>query len=312
MTPSAGQNNFPSQDAEPMHGNGGYARPMFTEAEQRIVAKGIEVATKAAEIERAEYQVKLQQQATAQSWERTQQRENHSKRMLQESQQVQHELENIKAAVAAEVQVVQVQVAAERDSITQRQQAVEADRQRTFEIQAEVERQVAIKQRELAEKEMKINQENRELAKERSMLEQTTRKAKEMAQALVETEKQRRIAAETERAVLQGKLGLLTYQLQQKPEVFKMDVDDNPVEVPTGDSTRQAEQDHLLAMSLAEETEQQAAYADWSKRGTVAVTTSTSSGNQRVLGIDKEEITRKTLGRSDVLLRGTVAVTPFV
>ena len=92
MTPSAGQSNIPVQDAEPMHGISGNARPMFTEAEQRIIAKGNEVATKVAEIEREEYQVKLQQQATAQRWERTQQREDHSKRMLQESQQVQHEL----------------------------------------------------------------------------------------------------------------------------------------------------------------------------------------------------------------------------
>ena len=55
VTPSASQSNIPVQDAEPMHGRSGYARPVFTEAEQRIIAKGKEVATKAAEIERAEY-----------------------------------------------------------------------------------------------------------------------------------------------------------------------------------------------------------------------------------------------------------------
>ena len=191
VTPSVGQNSFPIRDAEPMHGSSGYARPIFSEAEQRIIDKGKEVAIKAAEIERAEYQIRLQQQATAQSWERTQQREDHSKRMLQETQQVQHELENVKAAVAAEVQIVQVQVAAEKDSIAQGQQAVEAERQRTVEIQAEVERQVALKQRELADKEIRLSQESRVLAEERTNLEQWShqQKAKELALAQAEIER---------------------------------------------------------------------------------------------------------------------------
>ena len=124
----------------------------------------------------------------------------------------------------------------------QRQQAIEAERQRTLEIQAEVERQVALKQRALADKEARVNQEDRALAKERSMLEQTSqhyqRKAKEIVQALVETERQQRAAAETERAVLQGILHLLTALLHQKLKVSKMDLEDKPVEVPIGHSTK--------------------------------------------------------------------------
>jgi acyl-CoA thioesterase FadM len=45
-----------------------------------------------------------------------------------QSQQVQHALENAKATVAAEVQVVQAQVAAEKGRSARSQQEVEAER----------------------------------------------------------------------------------------------------------------------------------------------------------------------------------------
>ena len=61
-------------------------RPILREAEQRIIQKGAEVAEKAAEMQRAEHALLMQQQASAQSWERTQQREEASKRLLMQSQ----------------------------------------------------------------------------------------------------------------------------------------------------------------------------------------------------------------------------------
>ena len=103
MTPSAGQNSFGLENVESVPGGSGFARPLFTEAEQKIIEQCEEVAVKAAEIERAEHQIKLQQQATAQSWERTQQREHTSKAMLQQSQSVQGELQDAKATVAEKI-----------------------------------------------------------------------------------------------------------------------------------------------------------------------------------------------------------------
>ena len=61
--------------------------------------------------------------------------------------------------------LLKVQVAAKKDSIAQRQQAIEFDRQRTQRNQAEVERRVAIKQQELTDREGKINQEVARLRK---------------------------------------------------------------------------------------------------------------------------------------------------
>ena len=134
---------------------------------------------------------------------------------MQESQQVQHELENVKAAVAAEVQVVQEQVAAEKDSIAQRQQAIEVDRQRTLEIQTAVERRVDIKQQELTDREGKINQEVRALAKDASMLEQRfqqIRHDEETAQAQMEAERKLYQSGDLK---MQKQLADLRRQLQQ-------------------------------------------------------------------------------------------------
>jgi hypothetical protein len=49
------------------------ARLIFTEAEKIIIEKGREVAEKVVELQHAEHQLKQQQEATAQSWGRTQQ-----------------------------------------------------------------------------------------------------------------------------------------------------------------------------------------------------------------------------------------------
>ena len=70
--------------------------------------------------------------------------------MFIQSQRTQEELEQVKASIAAEacavqaqvtaeVQAVQGQVATETERLSQRQQAAKAERQRTFEIQQEIE-----------------------------------------------------------------------------------------------------------------------------------------------------------------------------
>ena len=98
-----------------------FVRPVFSQAEQRIIDKGREVAEKAAEVQKAEYQVKLQQEAASQSWQKTQQREEASRRMFMQSQAAAADAEHAKAAVASEIQVVQAQVGAARAEVSKRQ-----------------------------------------------------------------------------------------------------------------------------------------------------------------------------------------------
>ena len=142
--------------AESPPSSSGLPRPMFREAEAKIIQKGREVAEKAVEVQKLEHQVKLQQEAAAQSWERTQQREEASQRMFEQGRQAQREVEQTKAAVAAEVHAIQSHRASETARISQSQQTVEAERKRTLEIQAAIEREAAAKQHEILAKEAKI------------------------------------------------------------------------------------------------------------------------------------------------------------
>ena len=67
----------------------------FSEAERRIVQAGKEVAQKVVDIERAEHDVKLRQQATIDSWNRTQQREIRSREQERQNQEARAELERV-------------------------------------------------------------------------------------------------------------------------------------------------------------------------------------------------------------------------
>lgn len=304
VTMSAGQGDvrqsLPTHGAEPMPRSSGTTRPIFTEAEQKIIEKGKEVAQKAVEVERAEYQVKLQQQATTESWNRTQQREEASKRMLLHGQQVQQELEQAKAAIVAETQVVEAQVAAEKDCLAQSQRAVEAERQRTLEIQAEVDRQVVHKQLELAEKEFRVAQESQTMAREteqkvaqivsefearspaaQAQLEAERQRFNAAAQAQIQKERQSRLTVESQKTAMEQEMLALKAQLLSKPEVFRMDVDDTVAAAAQNQNNMQVENDLLLAASLAKETHEQASGSDRLGSGTVAVT---APANQSKLG----------------------------
>jgi len=245
-------------------------KKMFTDAEKRIVEKGLEVAAKAAELQKAEHEMKLMQQASMASWERTQQREEASKRMLIQGQRTQLEIEQVKTNVAAEVQQVQAQVASAKEGLMRDHVAVEAQIQRTSDVQAEVERQFAAKQQEIAEKEVRLAKEAEQIAKARAESDQRVAKViaefegrSAAAQAQVEREREQRLSMESQLAEARR-------ELQKKPQIFQMEKDDD---MARGRAAQQVETDRLIAMGLAEETHRQREAANWPKCGNVALTT---------------------------------------
>ena len=80
----------------------GSRRQFFSEAERRIVQAGKEVAQKVVDIERAEQDVKLRQQATIDSWNRTQQREDRSRQQERENQHARADLGRAASSISAE------------------------------------------------------------------------------------------------------------------------------------------------------------------------------------------------------------------
>ena len=109
---------------------------------------------------------------------------------------------------------------------------LDAEPQRTLEIQAEVEKQVAYKRQELTEREHRINQDSCALSNERSMREQMfQQQQKELVELRAQVQK-----------------------MQRKPEVFRMDRKDSLDDTGGSGHTQQVESDHLLAMHLEEES----------------------------------------------------------
>ena len=211
--------------------------------------------------------------------------------MFLQSQRTQEELEQVKASTAAEVRAVQAQVAAEaqviqgqasieKERLSHRERQVEAERRRTSEIQQEIERQVVAKQREAASKEQDTEKKVAQLiadfeaissnAQAQLEAERAAINAKSFAE--VEREKQKRIAAESEILAMRKEVEQLRSQLQSQPEVFRMDAGDILDTRMIRSSQQQVQRDHELAMSMAEEVQQQAAQGNWFIRGSVAET----------------------------------------
>ena len=272
--------------AESLASSSGLPRPLFREAEAKIIQKGREVAEKVVEVQKMEHQAKLQQEATAQSWERTQQREEASNRMFEQGKQVQREVEQVKAAVVAEVQAIQSQVASENDRISQSQLAVDAERRRILDIQAEVEKQVAAKQQEFTEKEARLTKEAEQIAQIRAesdqrvaqvVLEFEARSA--AAQMQIEKEREQRLSMEK-------RLVEAMQVVHSRPEIFQMDVDD---EVPASCAARQIQTDQSIAMGLAEEIHKQALTTNQPMCGNVALTAAADLAGKVESGRGKED-----------------------
>jgi hypothetical protein len=190
--------------------------------------------------------------------------------MLMQGQRTQLEIEQVKTNVAAEVQQVRVQVASAKEGLMRDHMAVEAERQRTAEVQAEVERQFAAKQQEIAEKEVRLAKEAEQIPKARAESDQRVAKViaefearSAAAQAHVERERQQRLSMESQPAEARR-------ELQKKPQSFQIDKDGDMAQ---GRAAQQVETDRLIAMGLAEETHRQREAANWPMFGNVASTT---------------------------------------
>ena len=163
--------------------NDGQVRPEFSEAEQKILHKGWEVAEQPEEVGRAEHAVEQQRQATMGTWKRTEQREEASRRLMLQRQQTCQDAERAREATSQQIQVAQVQtqqaaqtaalqIEADRSKVAQQQQAVDIEKQRTLELQIEMDRRLATKQQEPADVQSRLESEQaRQTADAKSIVE---------------------------------------------------------------------------------------------------------------------------------------------
>ena len=209
-----------------------------------------------------------------------------------------NEVEAATFATAADAQRMQSQFVAESENIRQNQQAVQLEKQRTLEIQAEVERQVVNKQKELFALERALASEREALARDRAACDHRMAQfLQEMDQraaswhSQTEQEHQKRVALETQLLTVQAEKEALARQLHSAtaPKHFHMDTDskrghfESDKQLPSNTNAAQLLRDTVAvipSVGQAASNHVKQNVADELLRGTVAVTPSAYHNEQ--------------------------------
>ena len=163
------------------------ARPLFIEAERRIIAKGEETALRAAAVQEAEANAQQQLRAQQQTWEALQVRaERDRQEVLNAQLTLQQEATQAENAIRQE----QERITAEQQRTMQAQLAIEQERTRTLEIQAEVERQVKAKELEMKSEADRLAYESAAVARARQECEQKVSQIRADYEALAKAQLQ--------------------------------------------------------------------------------------------------------------------------